>query len=1574
MKGILSKAVLLFSLFFMWNLSAKADHIVGSDITYTSGDTAGIYYIVFNFYRDCNGCYVLGQSPRCGTTENCGSSLTAPTSLSVSCISGTNPTSAGNISLTRTSIVDITATCNGEPSRCDQPCNGTFPFGIEKHTFEGRVDLRSALTSGCCDFEISVLLYVRSADITTGQQQQTFYTSCEINACAAPYNSSPALTNDPVAILCCNQPYTFNNGAIDTAERDSISYSFAKAFRNQNQVCSYNGTRTYLDPLATYYPGTLAWPYCNPNANPPIGTCLDPETGDIIFTPVNCSEVAVVVIQMIEWRKDTLGIYRKIGTTRRDMQFIVMSCPDNNPPTINGPYAYNVCEGSQICFNITSNDVVFTPPPPASAPAPDTVKLTWNGGIPGATFGIVTPSARLQTGRFCWTPPLGTASDLPYTFTVTARDNACPLNAVTVRSFRVRVKHRAEAVVDIDTLLCGEYTVTSTPVDGFRGTPSYNWTLLDSNRNLIFNRKVGYFRSTYSAISTRSTDTILFRKGGTYYIQHVINNAPLICPNTYFDTLVVPPLLETDLSIGPDTFVCAGTDIVLRPRVSNTTPPTTFQWSTMGVTNDGEYLKNTTRDTNNNLDTFVMSIPEVRYDTGVAVLITDGNGCTAEDTVQIFLKANPLAVLPPDQRICSYDSFNIVPNLDSAYWIDPILGDTLVQGDTLYKEWYFANFAFSPFSLADSVTVNVAGRYVIRVYDSLGCADTDTMFLFVNDTVVANAGQDQILCFDDPQIITAGGLDTAGTGKSGLYRWSNITSAPPSRNMGTDQTYTYTAGMDSIYRLDLTVTQEGITCIDDDTVNIFVNQLPIVNVSADYAVCCDAGNIPLNFNIVTPTGNPSTGGWSCTRYPNLVQGNVFYTADACDLIVSPARSVKIFVTYTYTNPTTLCVNRDSVGITVNSLPRIILLDKQYCQDIGSVQLDNDVVISPANTSLGTPSWKCLDSNSISNRFIADMLKNRGSKFAPDWWINLDESSYEIQNTDKDTVVLEFTYINEHGCRNKDTSLIFIWRVPKITFSTNRELCWDEGKISLNTLTGVNLTDGVWTIYDSTGFRVATSLGGLSGDTINTLNSVRLASASATPNRYLIRYDHIATGCPARNDTTLIINPLPVVNITQLAPDRYCETVANMPLNANPAGGTWSSNDPSALVGGNTFSPGNASTIFPDSIHFRYNYTSNVTGCKNVDSIHALVDVSPTITTPTGTEFCRTKGIMTETLQFALTGQNTDRIDWFNFSPGAPRVTMGTVASQNITLNYQADSTEVFRIITNVEGRGSCADEGGFFDITVHPIPQATLTNDNPEGCNPVTTTLGMNITNQVDPTTSNYAWTLGDAGNSTAATANTTITYTTDGQPRADLTITSDKGCDTTLSTTTRVNPIPVANFLPNPDNYTTAALPRFQFNDKSTVAPINGATITDYAWNFGDPANSTSVDQNPSFFYPPDTGSLNVTLTVTTNHGCTNTFSYPVVIGPDLIVFIPNAFTPDFAGPSDNEGFKAHISGEKHMQLTIFNRWGEIMFQTIDKNEKWNGIYKGVPAQQDVYAYTLTVTALNDEVYEYSGTITLIR
>lgn len=1557
MVKLLKKSILAFLLvlpFLFSSQKAEATHVMGADITYKCLDSLRFEFTV-TYYRACSG--VPFSTPQ----------------TFIECSSGSPSRS---VTPTFVGIKEITPVCATATGECI-PQNTLIPgsIGIELHTYTVIVDFKVAPYSGmvgCGKVRLRTGQCCRNSNINTGGANQNFQTFAEIDLSQSHCNSSPGLTSDPIAILCCNQPFYFNNGALDTANFDSLSYSWAHPKGTGLANIGYSGTNyAFNHPFSAFYPGATGPPLAVPGANPPIGIFLDPITGDIIFTPSRCDEITIAVIEITEWRKDSTGVYRKIGSTRRDLQFITTACPDNNPPIINGPYLYNVCEGSQLCFNVTTDDRVFLPPPPATAPLPDTVKTTWNRGIPGASFTIINPTDRLQTGRFCWTPPAGSASDLPYTFTVTARDNACPLNAVSVRAFRVKVKHRAQTVVNVDTFICGKYSVESNPIDGFRGTPSYSWTLLDSNRNIVFDKKVGYFKATSSPLSTRVSDTLIFRTGGKYYIQHDITNNPLNCPTTYFDTLVVPPLLEADLSIGPDTFVCAGTDIVLRPFIKNTSPPLTYQWSSMGVTNSGRFLKNVTRNATDITDTFLMTVPQVRYDTGVAILITDVNGCTAEDSVQIFLKANPKAVLPPDVNICSYDSLKIVPNLDSAYWVDPILGDTLVQGDTLYKEWHFNFFTNIPFSTADSVTVNLPGTYYIRVYDSLGCTDVDEMIVSVNDTVKANAGLDQILCFNDPLVITAAGLDTVGTGKSGLYQWTNITT-PPNVAIGPNTTYTFSATNNRSYKLDLSITEDGVTCVDDDTVAITVNQLPIIDLGPDQSVCCDYGNISLNFSINTPTGTPASGSWSCPRYPNLVQNNVFFTDLACGLITSPARSIPVYVYYTYRHPSTQCVNRDSMRITVNSLPNTILARKEYCQDIGAIRLDNNVVISPANTSLGTPSWRCLDSNSITNRFTQNMLENRGSIFAPNYWVKLDETVYTIQNPEKDTIVLEFTYINGSGCRTKDTVELWISRVPKITFASSDELCWDDGKVSLNTLTGVNLTDGTWTIYDSTGYRLANTLGGITGgDTINTLNSVPLTSALANPRRYILRYDHTATGCPARNDTTLTINPLPAVNLTALSPNRFCETASNQPLLANPAGGTWSSNDPTALVGGNNFSPANASILFPDTAHLTYRYTSPTTGCKNTDSIYALVDAQPTISTPAGTEFCRTKGVMSETLQFEVTATNTDELSWVTFNPS---LTLGTVASQNVTMNYQNDSTEVFTIITNAAGRGVCINEEGFFNIIVHPIPDAILSNDNDEGCNPVTTNLGVDITNRVDPATSTFAWSLGDAASSTASTASTSVTYTTNGQPTASLTVTSAQGCDTTLSISTLVHPIPEADFLPNPDNYTTAALPRFQFNDLSRVDPVNGADITTWAWNFGDPAGSTSAEQNPSFFYPPDTGSLNVTLRVTTNHGCTDEFTYPVVIGPDLIVFIPNAFTPDFAGPADNEGFKAHISGEKYMQLTIFNRWGEIMFQTTDKDEKWNGIYKGELAQQDVYAYALKVTALNDEVYTYTGTITLIR
>jgi gliding motility-associated-like protein len=1549
--------ILMLGISMMFSHQSEATHMMGADITYKCLDSLR-FEVTVTYYRDCRGV-PLGRGQ-----------------FTITCPSG----GSQNVNLIRQSIKEITPLCATAAAKCN-PVNQRSGDGIEAHTYTAILDFNRAPLSSlknCSDkIRMTTSIPARNSDINTGAANQNFFTYAELDLKKAPCNSTPSLTSEPISILCCNQPFFFNNGALDITDFDSLSYSWAPPLRGWNQQIGYSGQNyAYNHPFKAFYPGSLKPPFNNINAKPPIGIYLDPVTGDIIFTPTRCDEVTVAVIQVKEWRKDTNGVYQEIGVTHRDLQFITKNCPDNNPPEIKGPFSYDVCEGSQLCFDVRTDDKQFIPPPPLQPAPPDTVTNSWNRGIPGATYTIINPTDRLQTGRFCWTPGANTASDLPYSFTVTARDNACPLNAVSVRAFRVRVKPRAQAERLIDTLDCGKYAFESDPIDGFKGTPSYRWTLLDSNRNIVFDKKQGYFTSTGNFLSTSQFDSIQFRTGGLYIIQHDINNLPINCPSTFYDSLVVPPLLEVDLSLGEDTFVCAGTDLTFRPFLKNAQPPLTYQWSTMGVTDDGDFEDNITSDPINNLDSFVLRVPGVQYDTAVSVLITDNIGCTAEDTVQVFLKANPIAILPPDDRICTYDSVTLVPNLNLAFWIDRENGDTLVQGDTLAKEWFY-NGEWVPFSIADSVTINREGAFVLRVSDSLNCQDTDTFFLEVNDTVTALAGPDQIVCAEDLYTITAGGLDTVGTGKSGFYRWNNITGGLD-RIIGTNQSYDrYGVNQldnDSTYRLELYVTEGGVQCFDDDTVIIVVDQLPVIALGTDESVCCDAGVLALNFKINTPTGLPATGGWSSTVIPELVNNNQFLIDSACGYIDDARDNRAFHAVYTYQEPTTLCFNSDSIEIVVNKLPNLILQEADKCQDAGSIRLDDEVVISPSNTSLGSPSWTCLECNG--NDFN-NMLENRGPDFAPDFWLNVDETNYTIQNPDKDTVTLEFTYVNQYGCRARDTVDIRIWRVPVIEFSRNRDLCFDEGEISLDDLTGINLTDGTWSCYDSIGFEACGNLGGITGDTINTFNTI---NDNAT-HTWMMRYYHIATGCPAENFIPITVNPLPVINLTPLDPNQFCEGNAPLLLLASPAGGSWTDpEDPAAITGGNQYNPSTAQ-VFNQFTTMFYDYTSPTTGCSNVDSIQARTDKQPSITPIADTTFCRDQGQTQIILPYNLEAEDADNISWlaantFGNSARASVSPYSDTDDETLTLNLQNAKADTFRIIIFAEPifGSSCLQVDDAFDVIVNPIPDASILNSVPFDCNPVSTDLDIQINNDVNLATSAFDWDLGEGGS--AATQTASATYTTDGTNNISVIVTSEHGCDTTLTSAVDVYPIPEASFTPNPNNYTTAALPRFSFNNTSRVDPILGSTIDQNDWDFGDwnVDTDTSTEVDPTHIYPKDTGSYMVTLTVTTNYGCTDTAMRRVVIGPDLIVFIPNAFTPDQAGPDENEGFKAIISGEKTMELTIFNRWGEILFQSTDKEEQWDGSYQGEYAQQDVYAYTLKVTALNDEEYSYSGTITLIR
>ncbi|MEO0899430.1 MAG: PKD domain-containing protein [Bacteroidota bacterium] len=90
--------------------------------------------------------------------------------------------------------------------------------------------------------------------------------------------------------------------------------------------------------------------------------------------------------------------------------------------------------------------------------------------------------------------------------------------------------------------------------------------------------------------------------------------------------------------------------------------------------------------------------------------------------------------------------------------------------------------------------------------------------------------------------------------------------------------------------------------------------------------------------------------------------------------------------------------------------------------------------------------------------------------------------------------------------------------------------------------------------------------------------------------------------------------------------------------------------------------------------------------------------------------------------------------------------------------------------------------------------------------------------------------------------------------------------------------------------------------------------------------------------------------------------------------VYIPNAFTPNNEGPTENERFTINLPRVRQAEVSIFNRWGERIYYTTDWTQFWDGTFKGQPVQEGVYVYVISGIGFNEDEFYRTGTVTLIR
>jgi gliding motility-associated-like protein len=259
--------------------------------------------------------------------------------------------------------------------------------------------------------------------------------------------------------------------------------------------------------------------------------------------------------------------------------------------------------------------------------------------------------------------------------------------------------------------------------------------------------------------------------------------------------------------------------------------------------------------------------------------------------------------------------------------------------------------------------------------------------------------------------------------------------------------------------------------------------------------------------------------------------------------------------------------------------------------------------------------------------------------------------------------------------------------------------------------------------------------------------------------------------------------------------------------------------------------------------------------------------------------------------------------------------------------------------------------------------------DTTRGCNP--TTISFQNTTE-SSLIANIFFQFGDGSSvNVGPTQPFTHTYTYAGEFTPQMTVTTINGCVYTQSFPNyiQIGDYPTANFSWYPSQ-------PVMFNPTANFLDLSSADVTQWNWTFqaGEPGTSSAT--NPISTFPlGEVDEYLVTLYVTTDFGCVDSFSTFVPVISDVVIFAPNTFTPD--DDLFNEGWRVFMQGIDIYQfnLLIFNRWGEIVWESNNVEVAWDGTYNEQPAPQGTYVWKIrTKNPYDDNVYEFQGHLNLLR
>lgn len=496
--------------------------------------------------------------------------------------------------------------------------------------------------------------------------------------------------------------------------------------------------------------------------------------------------------------------------------------------------------------------------------------------------------------------------------------------------------------------------------------------------------------------------------------------------------------------------------------------------------------------------------------------------------------------------------------------------------------------------------------------------------------------------------------------------------------------------------------------------------------------------------------------------------------------------------------------------------------------------------------------------------------------------------------------------------------------------------------------------------------------------------------------------------------SLACNPLPVLVGTSSTPSAC--TANNGSASATPTGGTapytyvWTTTPVQSTQTATGLSPGNYTVTVTDATGcFSNTGTVTVGGSGGFSTTETHADVvcfgnndGTATVTPNGGNTPFTYSWSTNPVQA------TPSIS--NLSAGTYTCTvtdaMGCIQTQTVQITQPPSITATITATVNVkcpfgtDGSASAAGGGGVgpYNYIWNSNPSQAgaaasnltagsyvVTVADAKGC---TTTQSVTITEPPPMTfiSSSVMASCGEADGSATITPSggaqpytflwlttpavqTTPTATNITSGTFTVIVTDANGCLQNQAVTVPGGAPPVADFFFSPD-IVSLEDPSVIFTDAS------GGIISGWHWDFGDwnSSSDSSSSQNPSYAYS-DTGTYCITLVVNNPSGlCKDTATKCLRVEASPTFYIPNSFTPNYDG--HNEIFMGYGTYIADFHMWIFDRWGNLIFESDDITKGWNGAMNndGNLVQEDVYVWKVKLTDTNAIDHSYVGHVSLVR